>query len=161
MFSFFNQVLYVFLAPEKLTVRNAQNGDQVSEVPDAAIETQPKEKLLGVGAEARRVASHSGIKLVNPFVHPRMLVSDFTLAEVVLKRFLARVYSGGRFKPAPVMVIHLPDDPEGGYTQVELRVFKELGFAAGARKVTLWQGRALSDAELLSGEFPAGGRILG
>lgn len=160
MSGLFNKVLYVVVTAEKLTVRNAGNGKQVYEAPEAAVESQPKLKLLGVGAEARRLASHPGVKLVNPFVHPRTLVGDFTLAELVLKGFVARVKSGGILNPMPKMVIHLPADPEGGYTQVELRVFRELGFSAGARKITLWQGRALSDAELLSGEFPAGGRIL-
>lgn len=52
------------------------------------------------------------------------------------------------------------DDPAGGFTQIELRAFHEMALGAGAIQVKLWQGRALNDQELISGQFPDSGKVL-
>ena len=56
--------------------------------------------------------------------------------------------------------MHPRGEPEGGYTQVEIRALRELGMAVGAALVTVWQGRSLTTEELLSGRFPLEGRVL-
>jgi len=47
------------------------------------------------------------------------------------------------------MVIHPIEMVEGGLSQVEERMFKELATAAGARKVSVWLGHELSDQEVV------------
>lgn len=158
MLSSFMPTLYVQLSPERLTVRNVRTGVSISEIPELAITRDPKLRILGVGAEARLQAS--SVEIVNPFAHPRSLVSDFTAGEQVLKGFLRRVQSGSIFAVSPKVVMHPLGDPEGGFTQVEIRAFQEMAFGAGAAKVTVWQGRMLSDQELMSGQFPMDGRVL-
>jgi rod shape-determining protein MreB len=56
--------------------------------------------------------------------------------------------------------MHLLGNPAGGFTQVEIRAFHEMAIGAGAGEVKVWQGRALTDQELLSGTFPADGKLL-
>ncbi len=53
--------VYIQLSPERITLRNAKTGETLSEVPRIAVAT---------GADA-----------INPFAHPRSLVSDFTAGE--------------------------------------------------------------------------------
>ena len=61
---------------------------------------------------------------------------------------------------SPRVVMHPLGDPAGGFTQVEIRAFHEMALGAGASDVRVWQGRALTDQELLSRTFPADGQVL-
>lgn len=62
--------------------------------------------------------------------------------------------------PAPRAIMHPMGDPAGGFTQVEARAFHEMAIGAGASQVKVWQGRALSDQEVLTGTFPSSGKVL-
>lgn len=162
MLSYFTQVIYVQISPDRLTVRNTKTGASFSDVPEVAIANKPKPSILAVGKEARTHKAGSSVQIVNPFAHPRSMVSDFTVAEQVLKAFILRVKGNSFFIPAPKVVMHPLGEPAGGFTQVEARAFHEMALGAGASRVTVWQGRQLSDQEVLSGQFPSGsaGKVL-
>lgn len=160
MLSSFIPTVYVQLSPERLTVRNAKNGETISETPELAIARDPKPRVLGVGAEARLQQASTSVEIVNPFAHPRSLVSDFTTGEQVLKGFLGRLLGKSLFAVSPKVVMHPLGNPEGGFTQIEVRALQEMAMGAGAAKVSVWQGRVLSDQELVSGQFPAEGQML-
>lgn len=158
MFKAFIPTVYVQLSAERLTLRNPKTGMTVSEVPEIAIASGAKSKVLGIGAEARSQQSLS-VKVVNPFAHPRTLMADFTAGEQLLKAFLRRLQGNSLFAVSPRVVLHLLGDPAGGFTSVEIRAFREMALGAGASEVLVWQGRDLTDQELLAREFPAGGRV--
>lgn len=161
MLSTFTPTLYVQLSPDRLTLRNPKTGAALSEPPEVAIEPGPKAKLVAVGATARAAgAGSAAVQVLNPFAHPRSLVSDFTVGEQVLKAFVRRLLGRGLWTPAPRIVLHPQGDPAGGYTQVEIRALHEMALGAGASQVVVWQGRGLTDAELLSRSFPTEGRVL-
>lgn len=71
------------------------------------------------------------------FASPRMLIADFTMAQVQLKEAVKAVRRGFR---APEILIHPMELVEGGVTQVEYRVFVELGAGAGASRVGVHVG---------------------
>lgn len=160
MFSFLIPIIYIQISPERLTVRNANTGASISEVPEVAVRPGAKPDILGVGMAARSYPASESIQVINPFAHPRSLVSDFTIGEQLLKAFLRRVQGASIFTLSPKVVLHLLGDPAGGFTQVEIRAFHEMALGAGASKVTIWQGRPLSDQELLAGRFLNGGQVL-
>jgi len=56
--------------------------------------------------------------------------------------------------------MHPMGDPAGGFTQVEIRALHEMALGAGASQVKVWQGRPLTDQELMSRQFPSDGRVL-
>lgn len=157
-------VLYVQLSPQRLEVRNARTGGTWSGAPELAIAQAPKPTIQAVGDNARQAASQTGARLVNPLAHPRSIISDYTLAEQLLRHAVQHVLRNGGstwgLTPSPHIVLHPPSDPAGGYTQVELRALRELAMGSGASKVTLWQGAPLSDEDLRSGHFPATGQVL-
>ncbi len=157
---FFKQTLYVQISPNRLTVRNPKQGVTISEVPEIAVAQTPKPKILGVGAEARAHSATPSVEISNPFAHPRSMVSDFTLGQLVLKAFLTRIKPKSLLAASPTVIMHLMCDPAGGFTQVEVRAFHEMALGAGASKVTVWQGPQLTDQELLSKTFPSSGRVL-
>lgn len=160
MLNKFIPIIYVQVSPERLTVRNAKTAETISEVPEVAISYSQKERIVGVGSEARSHEATPSVKVVNPFAHPRSLVSDFTAGEQLLKAFLLRLLRPSLFAIAPKIVLHPLGNPPGGFTQIEIRAFREMALGAGASQVVVWQGQGLSDQELLSGKFPSGGQVL-
>lgn len=149
-------VLYIQVAPDRITIRNPKTGATMSEVPEVAISAGPKEKVLAVGTQAKAMAASQGARLVNPFAHPRSMVSDFTVAEQLLRHCVNQAHGRSLLAISPLIVIHPLGQPEGGFTQVERRAFKEMAHAAGASQVVVWTGRPLTDQEVLSRQFPEG-----
>lgn len=84
-----------------------------------------------------------------PFTTTRLLVGEFKEAEALLRRAFYEEFSGKLFTPSPVVVIHPMEMVDGGLCEVEERLFRELAAGAGARKVFVHLGPALSDAEVL------------
>jgi rod shape-determining protein MreB and related proteins len=109
-----------------------------------------RDKVLAIGQQAKPTAAAARAVLINPFAHPRSLVSDFYTAEVLIKHLLKNLLASSLFAISPRIVMHPLGSPEGGFTQVELRAFKEMALAAGASEVVVWTGHMLSDQELRS-----------
>lgn len=149
-------LLYVKISPELLTIRNVKTGAQMSEVPELAISTgSAKREVLGFGANARAAAAtavdgNQSSEIINPFAHPRSLVSDFTVGQVLLKTFVKHAHRATLFAPSPRIVMHPLGSPAGGFTQIERRALREMALGAGASEVVLWIGRELSDQEVQS-----------
>ena len=143
-----------------MLVRDVVAKREIAEPPVAAVSRDKKRKLVAVGHDANSATSQQPVDVVNPFTHPRSLLSDFAVAEQVLKRFLTKLFAGRLFVPSPVVVMHPKLSPEGGLTQVEIRVLRELAIGAGARRVIVWEGRDLRDEEVAELKFEGGGRVL-
>ncbi|MCX7894007.1 MAG: hypothetical protein N2544_16770 [Burkholderiales bacterium] len=86
----------------------------------------------GETAEVRRDARSAS---------PRMLVGDFTLAQQEMKEAVKAVRRGWR---SPEILLHPMERIEGGITPIEARVLLELGAGAGASRVAVHTGPALS-----------------
>lgn len=157
---FFGYKLYVQIAPDRLTVRNPKTGQQVSDVAELAIVRDAKPLRIAVGKEAGAASAQTRAEIVRPFAHPRSIVSDFTAGEHLLKAFMSKLQTPGLFALAPHVVMHPLGDPEGGYTQIEIRAIQELARGAGAHTAVVWHGRPLTDDELITGQFPSTGSIL-
>jgi hypothetical protein len=80
-----------------------------------------------------------------PFTSYRLLVGDFAVAEKLLKKLIKDVSTKALFAPAPTLLVHPVEMTEGGLSQVEERVFLELGLGAGGRKVRVHVGPELGD----------------
>ncbi|QTN21486.1 rod shape-determining protein [Rhizobacter sp. AJA081-3] len=158
---FFKRYLYIQLSAQRVTVRDPSKHEVLSEVPEIAIQRPAtgKAKVLAVGSAARGTAGEVDTQVFNPFAHPRSLVSDFTVAEQVLKVFVKRAQGDSILQPSPVVIMHPLGQHEGGLTQVELRAIRELALGAGASEVHIWQGPELTDEQVLSGEYPATGSM--
>lgn len=152
MLKFLSTFLYIQLSPERICVRNLKTGTTIVERPEIAISQMPRRVIIAIGDNAREAALSTGALLVNPFAHPRSIVSDFTVAEQVVKHFVRRSMDNSLFSCAPRIVMHPIGEPEGGFTQVEMRALRDLAEAAGASKVGLWTGKEANDDELLTSQ---------
>ena len=160
LLSYFQPIVYVKLHPDTITMREVKSGRTLTEPPVVAISREAKKRVLGVGEAARAASTTQPADLVNPFKHPRSLLSDFTVAEVVIKGLVKKLFEGRLFVPAPIVVLHPRVDPEGGFTQIEIRALHELAIGAGASRAIIWHGRDLTDDELLNLRFQSGGQVL-
>jgi len=152
--------VYAQLDPERLEVRDVRSGRRYAARPVGAVLDGPIPKVVRIGDDALTASAERPLRIVNPFKHPRMLVAELTLASQVLRRFLRKLYPAVLVPRQPVLVLHPRIDPEGGFTEIEIRALHELGRGAGASRVLVWHGRELLPRELLSLQLTSGGKIL-
>lgn len=84
----------------------------------------------------------------NSFSHPRVLIGNFTEADLIIKSALSEVKSTGFLKVMYVLIQPMEKN-EGGLTQIENRVLQELAIGAGATTVVVWEGVPLSNQDAL------------
>jgi len=89
------------------------------------------------------------VSAIEPFTTTRLLVGEFAVAEKYLKDGIKKLHEGRWFAASPVIIIQPLEMIEGGLSQVEERVLRELAAGAGARKVFVWVGHELSDQEVI------------
>lgn len=160
MFAKFKSIIYIQISPERLILKNLKSGEIISVIPEMAISAPPSQQIIAIGTQARQAASMQPAQLINPFAHPRSLLSDFTVAEKMLKYYLHLIRGKSFFMVTPIVIIHPLGSPAGGFTQIECRAFRELGMGAGASKTIVWTGRKLTDQEALSMQFPSDGEVI-
>lgn len=157
-----NQVIYITLTPDRIEVSDIAKGTSIACRPEIAIHrnAQGKVTVIAFGDEAREATHDSDVTIVNPFKHARSLISDFTIAETLLKGLVSKIYGKKFLRPSPVVIMHPLIDPEGGFTQIEFRAMRELAFGAGAYKAKVWLGPRLSDQAITAQEYPSNGHFV-
>jgi len=78
-----------------------------------------------------------------PFSTSRLAIGQFGPAESLLKEIITKT-KRHFLQPAPIVIMHQLYKAEGGLSEIEIRVLKELAYGAGARAVHVWQGDELS-----------------
>lgn len=84
-----------------------------------------------------------------PFTTERLLVGQFSVAEPTLSKLVKEAIPSSLLKKSAQVVIQPIDMVEGGLSEVEERIFKELALGAGAHKVKLHVGKDLSNDEAI------------
>lgn len=98
-------------------------------------------KNIGTGAEA-------DVTPTPGFTTTRLLVGQFREAQTALKEAMGKVIAKGLFTASPGVVIQPLEMTDGGLSEIEERIFRELAVGAGAAKVVVWLGHELSDPEV-------------
>ena len=83
-----------------------------------------------------------------PFTTTRLLVGQFVVAQNTLKEALKQVSKEIFLAVSPHVVIHPLEMVEGGLSEIEERIFREVAIGAGASKVVVWVGHELNDSEV-------------
>ena len=86
---------------------------------------------------------------VPPFTSRRLLVGDFTTAEKLLAGSVKELVGRRWFALSPSILVHPVEMVEGGLSQVEERVFLELGYGARGRNVRVYVGPELNDRAVI------------
>lgn len=101
--------------------------------------------------ELRKIETRKNIMIYpkKPFTTKRLLVGQFTEAEAALTEGMKKIQEGKWFPIKPTVIIQPVEMIEEGLSQVEEKALLELAKASGARKVFIWIGQELSDAEVI------------
>lgn len=87
------------------------------------------------------------LSATSSFSTERLLVGNFTVAHTLLTKGI-KIVMGKKFF-APLILMHPIEKIDGGLSQVEERVLKDLAIITGAQKVVLWVGNDLTDEDVL------------
>jgi rod shape-determining protein MreB len=145
LLSRFAPVIYVQIWEDRIKVLNVSSNVSFDDSPLVVIRTSDKgEKLIsGIGKKAS-LSLDSNEKVVNPFSHPRVLFSDFYVAEKLLQHAFQQINNIKYLRPQPKVIVHPMEKTEGGLTMIEKRAFRELALGAGAIEVKLHTGKPLT-----------------
>jgi rod shape-determining protein MreB and related proteins len=157
-------IIYVQLKAKELILRNVTQAKIYQDIPLLLI--RPHGNRYSVVAYGKKAMSHSMANsetvIVNGFDHPRSIIGDFEAAEKTLDLFLAEVdcrrYRFMPYSPYKV-IIHPLENLDGGLTTVEKRALQDMAYRVKARKVIVWEGRVLTDQEILNDSFPQDGKL--
>ena len=145
--SFTDSTAYIQVWENRVRVVNIKTGVIFDEAPWIAIEKNAKgiETVKAVGNSALNFKNMPGNKVENPFSHPRLLVAKFQLAEKILRHAIRQVFKDQLFAVSPRMVFQPMEKLEGGITDIENRVYRELCLGAGAREVVIYDGKPVAN----------------
>ena len=88
------------------------------------------------------------IKASTPFTSTRLLVGEFRLAEKLVCNAMKEIFPNAFWTTSPAVVVHPLEMVEGGLSEVEERLLKELAIGAGAAMAIVLTGAELTDAEV-------------
>ncbi|WP_240433869.1 rod shape-determining protein [Shewanella japonica] len=141
--SLFSHDLLFELSENKLSIKAFSSDLSYEDEPYIAIESTKKgEVIKAIGKEAKSL-SGSNIKVLNPFKHNRSFVADFMCAEKILQHGMYTLHKS-KIKPSPRVVVHQLEKTDGGLTDIEERVLRELALGAGAREVVIYLGSKIN-----------------
>ncbi len=141
---------YVRIGRQRLSVRDAKSAATYDMTPVVGVKGEPP-VIVSIGLPVAPDADRS----INPFDHPRLVVSDYDAAEKVLAHAIREIAGAAWFRPSPVIVVHPLDKLDGGLSPLEERALLELAESAGAGSAHIWLGRQLSDQEVIDGAYNA------
>ncbi|MFL0809265.1 MAG: hypothetical protein K6L76_02505 [Agarilytica sp.] len=141
----FSNDFYVQIWPENLRILNITTGESYEDVPLITLkyDRNGKPVIEAIGSDSNKLKNCPGYKVLNPFDHPRLLVKDFQAAEKVLMHTFRLLHQSKIFAPSPRVIIQPMEKLEGGVTDVEMRLYRELCLGAGSREVVVYLGKPL------------------
>jgi rod shape-determining protein MreB len=137
--SLFSNDLLFELSENKVSIKAFSSDMSFEDEPYIALENTKKGEIVkAIGKEAKSLTSPN-IRVLNPFKHSRSFVADFMCAEKILQHAIYTMHNS-KIRPAPRVIIHQLEKTDGGLTDIEERVLRELALGAGAREVVIYLG---------------------
>lgn len=130
----FSDIIVAKLEPELLSLKSESRKIEISDIPQVAINREMKVLAKGREAEAMRTqATLERVRVLNPFLHPRVIVSDQTIAALVLREFLCSLYERRSFLPRISMLWSLPKSRRMDIAEIESNALLNASLEAGVR----------------------------
>jgi rod shape-determining protein MreB len=101
--------------------------------PSVVAVNQKTNQILAIGKEAKKMVGRTPAHIVATKPLLNGVISDFEVAEQMLKYFVQAAYNGKAVFPKPRLIIGVPC----GLTEVEKKAVKDAGKSTGAQKVFL------------------------
>ena len=141
---FSQKTFYIQIWEDRIKVVDIDTGDYFDEKPYLALETNDKGKMIVNSFGNSACVNTPTIKSINPFLHPRILVSNFFVAEKLMQIIISQLHSKTFMNASPKMVIHPMVKLDGGLTLIEKVGFRDLCYGAGATEVVIYTGHEIN-----------------
>jgi hypothetical protein len=146
-------VVYVRFSPDQLELRMVGTSARLVDSPEVAYD--PRDQRVVLIGRSDHVQPGPALVVGNGFAHPRTVIGAVELAETALRYALERLFAraGKRWRARlrPDLVLHPLAIPEDGLSSFEYRGLVDFGKRCGGRRVRVWVGHELTDAEILAG----------
>ncbi|WP_020582852.1 rod shape-determining protein [Endozoicomonas elysicola] len=144
MINTFSPTLYVQIWQHRIKVSDVKTGQIFETSSEVGLGNDKKGHTIITSIGQDTISTECGTsQTINPFLHPRTIISNFPVATLVLQHAFQRLLSTRSFAPSPVVIMHPMENIEGGLTMIEKRALTELALGSGARKVTVYTGAEL------------------
>lgn len=100
--------------------------------------------------EIIKVSGDLAVEVVSPpepFSTSRLLIGEFRLAERHLSNGIKKVLPKQFLKKSPEILMHPLEMIEGGLSEVEEKILREIALGTGSHKVEIWLGEELTPQE--------------
>jgi rod shape-determining protein MreB len=144
----FGTTIYAQIWESRVKLTDIQTEKIFDEKPLVAIDNKDKSKPVVVAVGNEVSIGAADVEIINPFSHPRVLFSDFTVGEKFFQYAIKKLLGDKLISPGPFVIVHPMEKTEGGLTMIEVRAFRELAFGAGARDSVVYEGNELSTYEI-------------
>ncbi|NDW16684.1 rod shape-determining protein MreB [Alteromonas genovensis] len=145
----YTSTLYVQIWEDRLKVIDSARNKSFDDSPIVVIQTQDSgRKVISSIGKSAAISLKPNEIAVNPFSHPRALLSDFYVGEKLLQHAFKSISNAKFLRPRPKVIIHPMEKTEGGLTAIEKRAFTELALGAGAVAIKIHVGKTLDISEL-------------
>lgn len=131
--------LYLRLDRQRIFARNVGTGEQFACRAQLWVDAENSVRSIGepLALESTRV--------IQPFDHPRVLIDDYDMAEKLVQFAISTLMQTQTFATSPDVVMHADLELEGGLSSIEARALHEMAIHAGARRILIHEGEALTD----------------
>ena len=138
----FFHTIYIQIWKERVSISWDGSSEIFDERPYIAI---GKDNLVvkAIGNEAYFMLGSTEFEVSNPFSHSRLFINDFNKAEMVLRYGIEQLFKTKTIIFSPIIIIHPREKLDGGITNIECRLFKELSLSIGAREAYVHAGEVL------------------
>lgn len=102
--------------------------------------------------EIMKVSGDLAVEVISspePFSTSRLLIGEFRLAERHLTNGIKKVLPKKLIKKSPEILMHPLEITEGGLSEVEVKILRELALGTGAHKVEIWLGEDLTPQQVI------------
>ena len=125
---------YIQIWQKRLKVTNLKSGNVYEDIPLVAIQDN---KVMAIGQKASIYPD-----AINPFDHPRMIVDDFEIAEILFRHAIEKV-TKRTVLFSPLGIIRVMDEFDTKLTEIEKKALIEISLEAGFRESIIYEGKEL------------------
>lgn len=128
--------LHIQICDKRLKVINLRTRNIYEDKPLIAIERniQGENIILVIGKEASLYSN-----AINPFSHPRVIIDDFKMAELILRHAYEKA-TQKKVIFSPIAIIQVMRQFDTPLTEIEKIALCELSASAGARETIIYEG---------------------
>lgn len=132
---YFSHDLLIEINPDKILIQTVGTTDQFEYRALVALQTLDicRAKVIVCWGDNARTHAASDVEIIAPFDHPRNIIHHMPVAAKLIQAGIKHVHNNKVLRPSPRIIFNITNKLEGGLSQVEEELLKQLATATEAR----------------------------